>query len=126
MKKLYAPFLQQLWSVNGNAPILPEHMLAKYNDDKGSFNSAPYNSLPVGSGPFKVVAWQRGQEVRMVANPDFYLGKPKLSQVIYKILPDENTMETQTPDARDRHARARYGLEVAALRAAGGRPAKTG
>jgi peptide/nickel transport system substrate-binding protein len=95
MKKLYAPFLQQLWSENGNAPILPEHILAQYNDDKGSFNTAPFNSLPVGSGPFKVVAWNRGQDVRMVANPSFYFGKPKLSEVIYKILPDENTMETQ-------------------------------
>jgi peptide/nickel transport system substrate-binding protein len=95
MKKLYAPYLQQLWSVNGNAPILPEHILAKYNDDKGSFNSAPFNSMPIGSGPFKVVAWNRGQDVRMVANPYFYLGKPKLSEVDYKILPDENTMETQ-------------------------------
>jgi peptide/nickel transport system substrate-binding protein len=95
MKKLYAPFLQQLWSVNGNAPILPEHLLAKYNDDKGSFNTAPYQSLPVGSGPFKVVAWHRAQDVVMEANPDFYLGKPKLKQVIYKILPDENTVVTQ-------------------------------
>jgi peptide/nickel transport system substrate-binding protein len=95
MKKLYAPYLQQLWSVNGNAPILPAHILAKYNDDKGSFNTAPYNSLPIGSGPFKVVAWNRGQDVRMVANPDFYLGKPKLNEVIYRILPDENTEETQ-------------------------------
>ncbi|MGA2760614.1 MAG: peptide ABC transporter substrate-binding protein [Candidatus Cybelea sp.] len=95
MKKLYAPYLQQLWSENGNAPILPAHILEKYNDDKGSFNTAPYNSLPVGSGPFKVVAWNRGQDVRMVANPDFYLGKPKLNEVIYKILPDENTEETQ-------------------------------
>jgi peptide/nickel transport system substrate-binding protein len=95
MKKVYAPFLQQLWSVNGNAPILPEHLLAKYNDDKGSFNTAPYNSLPVGSGPFKVVQWQRGQEVRMEVNPDFYLGRPKLNEVVYKILPDENTAETQ-------------------------------
>jgi peptide/nickel transport system substrate-binding protein len=95
MKRLYAPYLQQLWSVNGNAPILPAHILAKYNDDKGSYNSAPYNALPVGSGPFKVVSWQRGQEVRMVANPDFYLGKPKLSAVIYKIIADENTMETE-------------------------------
>jgi peptide/nickel transport system substrate-binding protein len=95
MKKLYAPYLQQLWGVNGNAPILPAHLLAKYNDDKGSFNTAAYNSLPVGSGPFKVVAWNRGQDVRMVANPDFYLGKPKLNEVIYKILPDENTEETQ-------------------------------
>ncbi len=95
MKRIYAPFLQQLWSVNGNAPILPEHLLAKYNDDKGSFNTAPYNALPVGSGPFKVVAWDRGQDVRMVANPKFYLGKPKLNEVIYKILPDENTAFTQ-------------------------------
>ncbi len=95
MKKLYAPYLQQLWSVNGNAPILPRHLLAKYNDDKGSFNTAPYNALPVGSGPFKVVAWDRGQEVRMVANPYFYLGPPKLKEVVYKILPDENTEETQ-------------------------------
>ena len=62
MKKLYAPYLQQLWSVNGNAPILPEHILAKYNDDKGSFNTAPYNSLPIRSGPFKVVAWNRSQD----------------------------------------------------------------
>lgn len=95
MKKIYAPFLQQLWSENGNAPILPKHLLAKYNDDKGSFNTAAYNSLPVGSGPFKIVAWNRGQDVRMVANPNFYLGAPKLKEVIYKILPDENTAVTQ-------------------------------
>lgn len=95
MKKLYAPFLQQLWSENGNAPILPAHILASYNDDKGSFNTAPYNALPIGSGPFKVVAWDRGQDVRLAANPYFYLGKPKLNEVIYQILPDENTMETQ-------------------------------
>jgi peptide/nickel transport system substrate-binding protein len=95
MKRLYAPYLQQLWGVNGNAPILPEHILAKYNDDKGSLNTAPFNSLPVGSGPFKVVEWKRGDEVRMVANPYFYLGKPKLDEVIFKSMPDENTMETQ-------------------------------
>jgi peptide/nickel transport system substrate-binding protein len=93
MKRVYAPYLQQLWGVNGNAPILPEHLLAKYNDDKGSFNTAPYNSLPVGSGPFKVVRWERGQEIRLVANPDFYLGRPKLKEVIFKVIPDANTAE---------------------------------
>ena len=60
MKRVYAPYLQQLWSINGNAPILPAHILARYNDAKGSFNTASYNSLPIGSGPFKVVAWERG------------------------------------------------------------------
>jgi peptide/nickel transport system substrate-binding protein len=90
MKRVYAPFLQQLWSPNGYAPILPEHILAKYNDDKGSFNSAPYNSLPIGSGAFKVVAWDREQDIRMVANPHFYFGRPKLNAVIFKIQPGNN------------------------------------
>jgi peptide/nickel transport system substrate-binding protein len=95
MKKIYAPFLQQLFGPNGNAPILPEHLLAKYNDDKGSFNTAPYQSAPIGSGPFRFVSWERGQQVRLAAFDDFYLGKPKLREVIYKILPDENTMLAQ-------------------------------
>ena len=95
MKRVYAPFLQQLWGVNGNAAILPEHLLAAVNDDRGSFNTAPYQSKPIGSGPFKVVEWQRGNQVRMVANPDFYLGRPKLDEVIFKVMPDSNTAITQ-------------------------------
>jgi peptide/nickel transport system substrate-binding protein len=95
MKSVYAPYLQQLWSVNGNGPILPEHLLAKLNDDKGSLNTAPYNSAPVGSGPYKFVAWERGSQVRLEAFPDYFLGKPKIAEVIYKIIPDGNTLATQ-------------------------------
>jgi peptide/nickel transport system substrate-binding protein len=95
MKRVYAPYLQQLWGVNGNAPILPEHLLAKYNNDKGSFNTAPYNELPIGSGPFRVVRWERGQEIRLAANPSFYLGRPKLNEVIFKVIPDINTAAQQ-------------------------------
>jgi peptide/nickel transport system substrate-binding protein len=95
MRKVYAPFLQQLFAPNGNAPILPEHLLARYNDDKGSFNEAPYQSAPIGSGPFRFVRWERGQYVRMDAFDDFYMGKPKLREIIYKMLPDSNTLLTQ-------------------------------
>ncbi|MBV9736826.1 MAG: peptide ABC transporter substrate-binding protein [Candidatus Eremiobacteraeota bacterium] len=95
MKKLYAPYLQQLWGVNGNAPILPKHILAQYNDAKGSFNTAPFNSAPIGSGPFKFVSWQRGVQVVMTAFNDYFLGPPKLKEVVFKIMPDENTMMTQ-------------------------------
>jgi peptide/nickel transport system substrate-binding protein len=95
LKHVYAPFLQQLWSVNGNGPILPEHLLAKLNDDKGSLNDAPYNAAPVGSGPYKFVSWTRGTEVRLAANPDYFLGKPKISEVVFKIIPDQNTLTTQ-------------------------------
>jgi len=95
MKHVYAPFLQQLWSVNGNAPILPEHLLARYNDAKGSFNTAPYQSAPIGSGPFRFVAWNRGSDVRLAAFDRYFRGRPGLNEVIYKIIPDGNTLVTQ-------------------------------
>jgi peptide/nickel transport system substrate-binding protein len=95
MKKPYAPFLQQLWGVNGNAPILPAHLLAKYNDAKGSFNTAPYQSAPVGSGPFAFVRWDRGQDVVLKAFDGYYLGKPKLRRVTFRILPDDSTLVAQ-------------------------------
>jgi peptide/nickel transport system substrate-binding protein len=95
MKRVYAPFLQQLWGVNGNAPILPEHVLATVNDAKGSFNTAPFQSRPIGSGPFAVVRWDRGQQVVMRAFDRYFLGKPKLDEVVFKYIPDETTLAEQ-------------------------------
>jgi peptide/nickel transport system substrate-binding protein len=95
LKKPYAPFLQTIFGPNGNAPILPEHILAKYMDGKGSQNTAPYNSMPIGSGPFKVVEWQRGTVVRLVANPDYFLGKPKLQEVDFYTVPNATTLLTE-------------------------------
>jgi len=95
LKSVYAPFLQNIFGPNGNVPFLPEHLLAKYMDGKGGQNTAPYNSLPLGSGPFKIVEWNRGTVVRMVAYPKYFLGKPKLNEVDFYSEPDENTLETQ-------------------------------
>jgi peptide/nickel transport system substrate-binding protein len=92
MKRVYAPFLQQLWGISGNAPILPAHLLERYNDAKGSFNRAPFQSAPVGSGPFKFERWDRGQQVVVTAFDRYFLGRPKLNKVVFKILPDESTL----------------------------------
>ena len=95
MKKVYAPFLQQFWSPAGNTPILPAHLLAQYNDAKGSLNTAQYNSAPVGSGPFTFVSWERGSQIKLAAFPGYFMGKPKLNEEIFKIMPDANTLLTQ-------------------------------
>ncbi len=95
MSHVYAPFLQQLWGVNGNAPILPEHVLAKYNDAKGSFNTAPFQSAPIGSGPFSFVRWDRGSQVVLAANDRYFLGKPKLREIVFRTIPDENTLAAE-------------------------------
>ena len=95
MKHVYAWYLQQLWGVNGNSPILPAHIIDKYNDNKGSMNKAPFNSAPVGSGPYRFVSWDRGSQIRLEAFPDYFLGKPKIGEMVYKIIPDGNTLATQ-------------------------------
>ena len=95
MKKLYAPFLQELWGVSGNAPILPEHILASYNDAKGSFNSAPFQSAPIGSGPFTFVRWDRGSQIVLKAFDKYFLGRPKLDMVVAKYIPDTSTLIQQ-------------------------------
>ncbi len=95
MQRVYAPFLQQLWGVNSNVPILPAHILASVNDSKGSFNTAPYQAAPIGSGPFKFVRWDRGSQVVLKAYDRYFLGRPKLSTVIYRILPSDSTTVAQ-------------------------------
>jgi peptide/nickel transport system substrate-binding protein len=86
--------LEQLWGVNSSTPVLPEHILAPYVT-AGTQNSAPFNAMPIGSGPFRVIQWERGTVVRMAANPSYFLGKPKLNEIDLYSEPDENTLETQ-------------------------------
>lgn len=80
------------FATDGAGPcILPKHILGGLE----SIVTAPYNSLPVGIGPFKFSNWHRGQDVEMVADPLYFRGRPKLDEVVYKIIPDRNTVLTQ-------------------------------
>jgi peptide/nickel transport system substrate-binding protein len=43
---------------------------------------------PVGSGPFAVDSVQSGERVTLKANPSYWEGKPSLSGIVFKIVPD--------------------------------------
>ena len=43
---------------------------------------------PVGTGPYKLVRWQRGQIIDLEANDSYFLGKPAIDKV--EILPQTN------------------------------------
>jgi peptide/nickel transport system substrate-binding protein len=47
--------------------------------------------LPIGTGPFKVVSWQRGNQIELERYDKYFLGRPKLKSIIVKLVPDENT-----------------------------------
>jgi peptide/nickel transport system substrate-binding protein len=89
LKKPYSPFVNSFLTMSAQPyPVYPRHLLAQYHD----LNRVAYNSAPVGTGPFIVREWHRGEIVRMVANPHYWRGSPKLAEVDYQAIPDENTL----------------------------------
>jgi peptide/nickel transport system substrate-binding protein len=92
LKKPYSPSTASFFSsCCANPSILPKHLLAKYPN----INDVPYNSLPVGIGPFKFERWDRSKQVVLVANPLYWRGRPKLDKIVYKIIPDRSTLLSQ-------------------------------
>jgi peptide/nickel transport system substrate-binding protein len=91
LKQPFAPFVNTFLTMSATTyPVLPKHILANYPD----INRVPFNSAPIGTGPFIVKEWHRGQILRMVANPHYWRGAPKLKEVTYQVIPDENTLTT--------------------------------
>ena len=46
---------------------------------------------PVGTGPYKFVEWQKDDHITLAADPNFYLGKPAISKVIFRAVPEMAT-----------------------------------
>jgi len=88
LKEKFAPFVDTVFA-ESDTPycILPAHLLAAYHD----LNQVPFNQMPIGTGPFRVVKWVRGDHVELVANDDYFRGKPKLRRIVVEDIPDENT-----------------------------------
>ncbi|MBC5810866.1 MAG: peptide ABC transporter substrate-binding protein [Candidatus Eremiobacteraeota bacterium] len=92
LRKPYSSYLVTFFSTaSANPAIMPKHILQAYD----SLNNVPYNSLPIGIGPFKYQSWKRGDSVTMVPNPTYWRGVPKLQKVVFKIIPDRNTVLEQ-------------------------------
>jgi len=48
-------------------------------------------SEPIGTGPYKLAEWVRGDRIVLVKNPDYHVkGLPKLDRVTYRFIPDPN------------------------------------
>ncbi|HEX2709393.1 MAG TPA: ABC transporter substrate-binding protein, partial [Candidatus Deferrimicrobium sp.] len=78
----FAPALAS-WGMH----VLPKHLLEKYPD----ISKSPLNKKPVGTGPYRFVEWKTGEKVVFDASPDYFEGKPYLSRVITRVIPDQAT-----------------------------------
>lgn len=70
--------------------ILPKHLL-----EGKDIATDPYNQFPIGTGPYKMVSWDKGQSIMLAKNEDFYLGVPKIDAITFKIVEDTKARALQ-------------------------------
>ncbi len=98
-KELYPawPLLFAPGAGNSGGVILPAHLfpagVALQNNP--GYQTNPFVHQPdVSSGPFVITDWAAGDHLTLVANPNFYKGRPKLDRVIVKFIPETATALT--------------------------------
>ncbi len=93
LKHRFAPFVSNFFTLTNHSNcILPKHLLAKYPN----INRIAFNSMPVGTGPFRVVEYQHGSLIRFEANRHYWRGPPKLNRIEYHIIENDNTLAALT------------------------------
>ncbi|MBC5806200.1 MAG: peptide ABC transporter substrate-binding protein [Candidatus Eremiobacter antarcticus] len=92
LRRPYAPFVSIFLSVSASYPycVLPKHMLARYHD----VNHAAFNTMPLGTGPYRVVRYEPHNLIRFEANAGYWRGRPRLKQIDMRIVPNDNTLAT--------------------------------
>ena len=71
--------------------IVPQHIWSKV-PGKAAGTSYKVKVPLVGSGPFQTVAYEQDNYVTMVANPNFWGGRPKIDELIFQTYQNADTM----------------------------------
>jgi peptide/nickel transport system substrate-binding protein len=87
LKDTFAPYLVS-WQ---KTSLIPKHLLAGVPD----INTAPFNTNPVGTGPFKFKERVAGSYISFEPNPKYHGGAPKLTSLVQKYVPDQQTLYAQ-------------------------------
>ena len=96
LRQPFNAFLTSFMASSG--PMMPAHIY-----EGTDFRSNPYNSKPIGTGPFKFEKWARGQYVHLVRNENYWRpGRPFLKEIYFRIIPAAEqrmvAMQTGTVD----------------------------
>ena len=95
-KSSYPALLAQLVKLS----IVPKAVVERVGD-------AAFNQQPVGSGPYRLRAWQRGVQTVLDANDNYWRGKPPFRTVTFRAVPD---LSTRVADLRTGRADIIRGL----------------
>jgi peptide/nickel transport system substrate-binding protein len=90
IKEPFTLFLDLLASTNAGAYIFPKHLYEGTDLKKN-----PYDSRPIGTGPFLFKEWVRGSHIELARNPNYFArgkeGKPYIDRLVFRVIPDPST-----------------------------------
>ncbi|WP_369148087.1 ABC transporter substrate-binding protein [Streptomyces sp. R44] len=81
----YAPFAER--TVHA---IAPEHVAAKQDVNTGAFTSRP-----IGTGPYVLTGWSKGEKLTFTANPAYWGGAPRVKKFTMAIIKDDDVRATR-------------------------------
>jgi len=74
--------------------IVPQHILGDLTAEE--FNAAEFNTqAPIGTGPFMFREWVKDDHVALVANPNYFEGKPNADFWYYKVVENQTVQFAQ-------------------------------
>ncbi|MFF8811002.1 ABC transporter substrate-binding protein [Streptomyces pactum] len=85
LKYPYAPFAERTV-----LPIVPEHILSGQD-----VNSGDFSTHPVGTGPYLLTQWSRGEKLTFKANPRYWGGAPAVKKFTMAIIKDDDVRATR-------------------------------
>jgi peptide/nickel transport system substrate-binding protein len=88
LRHAWAPAVATIFTY-GATPmeILPAHLL----EHSASLRGSSFDQRPVGTGPFELASWKRGEELTFVRNARYFRGMPRAPAVVAREVPDINT-----------------------------------
>jgi peptide/nickel transport system substrate-binding protein len=78
--KPFAPNLES-WGMG----IIPKHIF-----EGSDINTSPANRKPIGTGPYKLDTWDPDQKIVLIANDDYFEGRPFIDRYIVRVVPDQS------------------------------------
>jgi peptide/nickel transport system substrate-binding protein len=76
---------------SGPDPILPSRMYWMKMIEPGHAASADLASVPVGTGPYMLESWNRGNDLKLVVNPTYWGEAPQIDEVTYRFVAEPGT-----------------------------------
>ncbi|HEY7686067.1 MAG TPA: ABC transporter substrate-binding protein [Gemmatimonadales bacterium] len=84
---------EMLYDAVHHVRVLPAHLLQSVPRDQ--WRTTAFGRAPVGNGPYRFVRWTPGESIELAADSTFFLSRPYIRRLVWRIVADIPTAVTQ-------------------------------